>query len=483
MKQTILIIAGGLLLTMSGCSTYSQQNSVMHDAWQTGDGVTAAAEVGRKATKSAHKKDELIWLLEQGTILSTVGDLDGGLMAFNKADDLISQQEAEAKLKVGAEAVALFTNQATLPYSGTAYDKIMLSTYKALDYLHQSNVDAARVELNRGLQRQRDAVADHSKKIEKTLAEAEKIKSPEPDAKGADGEAVVAYDVARAQQDEKLSAAVSQQMQVVDQYLLPYADYVNPFSVFVDGLFFSHLGLDNADLERGRKSFERVKGMSPGGYISADYAMAEALASGQSTDAVTYILFATGSAPSRTQTRFDIPLFLLTDEVSYVGASFPALDYHKNYIPEVMAHAAGKTYVSELLCDMDAIISRDFKNEWPVVMTKTLVSTATKAIAGQAAEKAIASGSNDWKMKLAAKALNIGAQAATNIADLRSWVTLPKKYSYIRIPTPESGHLSLTVGAVQQELTVAPGAVNIVMVRSVSPLARPIVSQFKLKIG
>ena len=37
-----------------------------------------------------------------------------------------------------------------------------------------------------------------------------------------------------------------------------YADYVNPLTVYLDGLFFMTQATGNSDLERSRKSFERV---------------------------------------------------------------------------------------------------------------------------------------------------------------------------------------------------------------------------------
>jgi len=354
----------------------------------------------------------------------------------------------------------------------------MMNSYKALNYLLLSDPDNARVELNRAFQRQKDAVVANQKKIEKSLETAEQSK--QGNLQGDDGKSAQSYDVNRAQGDVRFSSAANAELAMVDQRLLSYADYVNPFSVFLEGLFFSHLGLDGSDIEHARQSFERVKGMSPGKYISADHAMAEAMANGAQAETLTYIIFATGKAPTRDQIRIDIPLFLLTEEATYVGASFPRLRYHDQYVPQITAvFSGGESYPSELLCSMDAIISRDFKNAWPMVVTKTLLTSATKAIAGRAAEEVVQRSGNQWAI-LATRVASTAFQASSNIADLRTWITLPKEFSYIRMPTPKDGLLTLRVGANEQTASVTPGKTNIIMVRSVNDISLPILEQFTL---
>ena len=450
----------------------------MYNAWQAGNYDSAVTAVNLKAEKSIDSKDELLWRLEQGAILSAVGDVEGSLRAFDRAEELVNRYEEEAKLQVGGEALALLTTQANLPYKGRAYDKIMMNSYKALNYLLLSDPDNARVELNRAFQRQKDAVVANQKKIEKSLKAAEEAK--QGNLQSDDGSVAPSYDVNRAQNDAKFSTAANAELAKVDERLLSYADYVNPFSVFLEGLFFSHLGLDGSDIEHARQSFERVKGMSPGTYISADHAMAEAMANGAKAETLTYIIFATGKAPTRDQIRIDIPLFLLTDEASYIGVAFPKLKYHDQYISRMTAvSSGGESYSTERLCSMDAIISRDFKNAWPTVITKTLLTSATKALAGRAAEEAAKRSGNQWAV-LAARVASTAAQASSNIADLRTWITLPKEISYIRMPTPSDGLLTLRVGTNQQKTNVTPGKTNIIMVRSVNDISLPIIEQFTL---
>src|SRR5690606_15174107 len=135
---------------------------------------------------------------------------------------------------------------------------------------------------------------------------------------------------------------------------------------------------DGSDLERARVSFQRVAAMVPTNrHIAAELEAADSV---QVPENVTYVIFETGSAPYRDQIRFDIPLGLITGQISYVGAAFPRLKFSDNYSSALYLSDGLQNYQTGLLCSMDSVIAQDFKNEWPSILTRTLVSTATKAI-------------------------------------------------------------------------------------------------------
>ena len=87
---------------------------------------------------------------------------------FDSAITKIDDYEQQAKVKVGHEAAAILSNQENLPYQGKSYDKIMVQTYKALNYLAMGDIEKARSRNHlRAYQRQqRDAVEDNARRIE-----------------------------------------------------------------------------------------------------------------------------------------------------------------------------------------------------------------------------------------------------------------------------------------------------------------------------
>ena len=65
-----------------------------------------------------------------------------------------------------------------------------------------------------------------------------------------------------------------------------------------------------SDLERARKSFERVLGMiGENKFIRQDMETIDQIIAGEPFPEVTYVIFETGLAPEREQIRVDLPLF------------------------------------------------------------------------------------------------------------------------------------------------------------------------------
>jgi hypothetical protein len=458
-----LLSAAVLGLLAAGCTTYEQQNRVIQ-YWQQGSLPNAATAAARMADQNANNKDAIVWRLEQGAALRGNGQCEASNKAFDQAQDRIDQYSQEAKVKVGNEAGALLSNQANLPYTGRAYDGIMLNTYKALNYLQLGEPDKARVELIRAYQRQQDAVANNQRRIEKVQGEAVKSKDKAT--------------MDKAQQDPGFQSQVQGTCADLDR-LKPYANYVNPFTVYLDGLFFMANAADASDLERAHKSLERVAGFADGNdYVKQDLATLDNLMKGKPLTPTTYVIFETGCAPLRGQIRIDIPI--IVTKVSYVGAAFPTLKPQGNYLPSLTMTANGTSQATSLVASMDSVIGLDFKNEMPIVITKTIAATVTKAVAAYGVNEAA-----NQQSSLLGFASQIGtavAQVAVNIADTRTWTTLPKEFQVCRLSTPPDRKIELTVGGSQKtSVTIADGTVNIVYVKSINPVTPLLVTQMKLK--
>jgi len=551
-----LLYAAAIALLATGCKTYQEQNHVIQ-YWRQGNMTNAVLEANKMVSKNQNNKDTIIWELEQGAVLRGAGKYEDSNKAFDQAQNRIDKYAQEARVKLGNEAGALLSNQANLPYEGRSYDGIMLNTYKALNYLQLGDPDKARVELIRAYQRQQDAVEDNKKRIAKVQAES---------AKNTNSAAIN-----KAQSDPKFQSQIQGVYTGLDN-LKPYADYVNPFTVYLDGLFFMANAADGSDLERARKSLERVASFAPDNtYVSQDLAAVNDVINGKPLSPTTYVIFETGCAPMRDQIRIDIPI--LVAKLSYIGAAFPTLKLQGDYVPSLTVIANGVTTVTtntvvkettvaasgagvttndttvtvstttatnsagttvsssstvasnetavaasgpvtaiatndpavttnssstttinsvtvttnnltattSLVASMDSVVGLDFKNEMPVVITKTIASTVAKAVAAYAANQAASQQSD-----IAGLFMQLGTaiyQAAVNIADERTWTTLPKEFQVCRLPTPPDRKMELQVNANGQKIpvTIEDGTINIVYVRSITAAGPVLVTQFKLK--
>lgn len=475
-------IAAGWLTT--GCQTYEQQNKVIV-YWHDGNLTNAVAEATKEADSNANNKDAIVWRLEQGAVLRANGQYDDSNKAFDQAQEKIDDYAQKAKVRVGQEAGALLSNQANLDYEGRSYDGIMLNTYKALNYLALGEPDKARPEIIRAYQRQQDAVEENKQRIEKTKAAADESK----DKKAMD----------KAAADPKFQAQLQGSTTNLNDIKV-YADYVNPFTVYLDGLYFMANATDASDLERAHKSLERVASVVPENqYVKDDIATVNGLINAQPFPPTTYVIFETGCAPIRDQVRIDIPI--IVSKVSYVGAAFPTIKPHGNFQPVLTVTANGTNYPTETVASMDSIVVSDFKNEQPIVITKTIAATVTKAVAAYAANQAAQQAGGD----LAGLFMQIGTaafQMAVNIADTRTWTTLPKEFQVCRFPTPVDGKIELaTPNGMKTTVNLMAGdgakidltstnvqaslnthsLVTVVYVKSISASTPLLVSQFKLK--
>lgn len=463
MIRVVILFAAVVALT--GCRTYQQQNKIAAH-WQRSDLAAAEKEAALIADKAADGKDTIIWRLEQGTVLHAQGKYEESNKAFDQAQEKLDQYAEEAKVKVGNEAGALLSNQANLPYRGRAYDGIMLNTYKALNYLALHDAEKARVEIIRAYQRQQDAVEENKRRIEKAEEDLEKQKDKEK--------------IKSAEKDAKVQGKLNETYSGLDS-LKVYADYVNPFTVYLDGLIFLANATGSSDLERARKSFERASSFAPENhFLKADLEAAEAATQGKAVSPTTYVVFETGCAPVRDQIRIDIPI--IVTRVSYLGASFPRLQLQNTQMPSLTVLANGTNETCEALASMDSVVGHDFKNELPTIITKTIAATVAKGIAAYAVNEA-ANQNGGGIGGLIAQIGTAAYQMSVNIADTRTWTTLPKEFHVCRFATPADRKIELQPpgGAQKVSVTLEEGSMNLVLVKSITATGPLFVSQMKLK--
>ena len=474
----------GLLAT--GCQTYKDKNHVVQ-YWRMGDLTNAVREANLMAKKNPSGKDAVIWHLEQGAVLRGVGQYVESNRAFDQAQEETDQYEQKAKVRLGQETAAMLSNQANLAYEGRTYDGVMLNTYKALNYLELGEPDKARPEFIRAYQRQQDAVELNKKRIAKAQEESARNKATVN------------------QKDPKYNSQMQDAYKNLDN-LKPYADYVNPFTVYLDGLFFMAQAADNSDLERAHKSLERVVAYDPDNpYVKEDLAAVNDLINGKPLPPTTYVILETGCAPIRDQIRIDVPI--LVSDVSYVGLAFPTLKFQGDYLPNLNVTAetlspiindtnpaagtgattnvtmapAGIALTTSPVANMDSVIGLDFKNELPVIIAKTITSALVKGAGSYAANNTV--GQQNETAGAVMRLFTALYQIAVNIADTRTWTTLPKEFQVCRFPTPPDRKIMLETpdGRRKIPVTIEGGTINIVYVKSITASGPLLVSQIKLK--
>jgi hypothetical protein len=447
-----------LAVVPAACGYDRKMQGVM-TAWDRADWAQASAQMQPLLDEHDDAPiNGVVFHLDGGTVLRASGDLSGSVKSLDWAYEAVRPYLDEAaETKVTEEAAAVVTNQTVRTYRGTTHDRILLSTYQALNFMQMGQGERARVELNRALNWQRDAVQRNADRIAKEQAAYEAAGK----SKG--------YDASATLKDESFRAAMEQAYGPVwdkrasTDYEVTFTTYLRAIALLARG--------DASAMDQARQGFKQVAGMLGDGLnepVLADVAMADATTRGQPPPRMVYVLMETGRAPSRKELRLDIPLFM--QEVPYVGAAFPLLEFHDGQVTSFSVEGGTTPLNSFTLCDLDAVVKRNFDDQLPLVIVATLVSSASKAVGTYFAQKA--AGDYGWAAALGGAIY----QVSMNSADLRCWLTLPKQWLAARLPRPDSGTLSVVLGDGQRldGLALPDAPVSIVYLKSVRSGTRPL---------
>ncbi len=459
MKKTLLVSLPTLLaLSLVGCATHTSESKKMRSHWNIGNTQSAQEEVVKLA-ENAPETDSLIWRLEEGTVARANGDLKRSEIAFDIAQKAIEKFENEPETRILQESEAILTNQSYIPYKGYGYDKIMLSVYQALNHIELKNFDAASVDLKRLEFYQNDIERLNAKKIadsQQALKEAQKKNSS------------ASYDVNKTTNNPQVAAALRQVYG--DNYKFDTsareakAIFVNPFAYWLSGLYFANRAIDTSDKNKASDMF-RLGGEMLGNksYVMAeDFKMAEDLANGKISKPAptTYVIFETGNAPIREQFKLNLPIYIVARNVPHISVNFPYLSKQKSFTQDITIKADSKLQKLDTLADMDSIISEQFYNDLPIVIAKTIISSAIKA----GTEYAVARAAGDGWEGVAVNIASSLYQSIMNDADLRTWTTLPKQIKVARFATPKNGKVNIN----GKELTVSPNQVNVILAKKMN---------------
>jgi hypothetical protein len=456
-----------LLALVTGCNHVYHANFV--EAYRAGQYQVAETKVQSEGSDAINDKgsgDRMIYLLEQGAVERAAGHIEASNQAFESADLLFQKFDQKAQVRIGREVTAAVTNQTQFDYEGYGYDRLMTNCYKALNYLQQGNYDFARAELKR--------VAYAQQMIE--MHKADRIAQMKKDKQESKD-----YNVDRAMHDPRFRAESASLYTPLNN---SRAVYVNAFAEYLQGIYYLQCG-DFPDLEVARAALTSAASMCDNEYVRQDLQLIDRITQTGKREPITYVIFETGLAPRREQIRIDIPIWIVNiaaydTGVDYVGAAFPKLVPEPGGLPYLRASSSSGQFTTQTIVDMDAVVSREFKDDLPAIITRTLISTGTKATLAYAANRATRG--ND----IANVLTRIGTTAYQywqNDADLRTWRTLPKMIVVARFPTPADGNLTLTApgGYPVAQVRVQPNKSNLVWVRSPADNAVPAVQSCVLQ--
>lgn len=366
------------------------------------------------------KGEDLLWSMQ-------LGCLDRIKQNHRQSNDYFDKSEEMLKFfdyqnKVVDSAAAIIVNENIIPYVGEEYDGIMVNTYKALNFMTLGENDLARVEFNRALDRQRRATENFAQEIAKLKNELEKEQKKEKS------------HVKENVENPQINKLIADRYPSLFEFKA-YPDFVNPFTTYISGVFFNLVGDHQKAVTLLKESYGMV---SDNEYIAEDLATTEGILDGQKElkDTV-WVIFENGLGPIKEEFRIDIPLFVVTDKVKYVGIALPKLKFREQAYPYLSITAFSRNYRTQIVADMDRVIQTEFNKDFKGILTRAIISATAKAVAQYALED------QDSSSASLASTLVAIYTFATTAADVRIWTTLPKDFQVARLPIPSDRLLTI----------------------------------------
>jgi hypothetical protein len=418
MRLVVLgFVFSGVLLLGAGCNPPREQLAVFNQSFESGDLLRAEEYADKRLKKRDNPGGaDLLWALQAATVARMQKAYGRSTEYFDRCEEMLQHYDNQFRGVdvVGTTAV----NENVLPYRGQAYDGIMVNTYKALNFMAIGDMELARVEFNRALDRQRRAKEkfnEEIRKVEAELAEQERKKSQ--------------YDVRATVDDPNTMATIEEQYPMLSNFE-PYPDFVNPFTTYMAGLFFALEG----ERERAVFLFKESYGMvGENAYLGQDLLTLDQAVdvAGAGVADTVWVIFENGLGPVKEEFRIDLPIILSPQGVFYTGIALPQLRFRQQAYPYLNVEADGQSYQTQVVADMDRVVQTEFKKDFRGILIRSIVSATAKAVVQAAVDK---NSSNDLAGLLIA-----AYTAATTTADVRIWTSLPKNFQVARLPRPEGG--------------------------------------------
>lgn len=418
-KYLILIIS---MLFLTSCSTAVFTGFDTENKAKVNDIATQNCDLNNKNLKYDDKENpqNLISIKDpvyHGSYLGykafLCGEFQKSINIFNIVEDnyRFSVDEENIAKKAGKEVLHAVTNQNATDYEGLYFERILTNTYKAMDYLALKDYGAARVEINRAINRQEIARDEFEKAISKKR---EKLNSTD-------------------ENNNMANKIIQENFDFLQTKA--YKDFTNPFVSYFAGLFFV---LDK-DYSKARFQFRETSVQENNIYIAQDYILANTnfnikenkksknkiISSMDISNNGKYVwlIFDNGYGLNLKETNFTIPFMVTNDGVAGLSSLNFAMatlgDSYKSY-----DYLFINDKDTKLLSDMDSVITAEYKANLAYRVTKTIINLTAKTALNTAATK------EDRTLGLATNIFTF----LTNHADTRYFVGVPKEYQVARVP-------------------------------------------------
>ncbi|HEY9162223.1 MAG TPA: hypothetical protein VIS94_14190 [Desulfomonilia bacterium] len=440
-----------LSAALSGCaafSNYTRDTEKARISISQGNFQQALKEFPESKAKSGN---EILIRMERGTLLQATGDFQFSTKEFELAAGLIKEQENKAVISASEAAyqtASLLVNEKVIPYEGQNFEKVMVHTLDALNYLMMGNTEDARVEIRNSYRVQQDLYNKHYKDIEKAKKDSQGMNYED------------SFKTSGSDSYNRMKETASSVVSI----------YQNAFAYYISSLVYELNGEEDEayiDLKKAILSAPNCVALQRDLIrMSRDLGYRDDLDRWQNRfgrftplpkDSVDiFVIFELGLAPYREEFKLVLPI----PSVGLVSVAVPVYAYIPSLVTGGFITAGGLSDETSIVSDTDAIASRNLLDDYPILLAKQAVRAALKGTATREAGKQY----GGWAQLAAGVAF-----AITEQADLRTWSTLPKQIHVARLFVPRgTDELTVTAlpgvpGKFSEKIKIPPNARHVVV--------------------
>lgn len=398
MKRSIF--AASMVIALAGCAGHEHKSKDFENALAN---KFCAEEFFTEHEKKITGNSDVIYTgINVGLVARSCKHYEKSNIFFDAAEESYkSDVDLQNIASKGSKMIAsTLANDNIFDYQGTLYERIMVNSYKGLNYMNLGDYDNARVEFNRALLRQDSAKDYFAKQVAQNRKKLEKADNKE--------------------NKENLEKSSTEIMSKYDDFFNEFEttkDFVNPYATYLSSIFF-YL---EKDYGRAADLFKEVAVIHPKSkQIQNQRKLFEQRANATSSKKSKkhiFIAYEDGFGSKKEELKFTLPLII---EGNIITSTFamPTLKKREASYGTIKANNVKTSQV----VDFDSVVATEFKINLSGEITKAVVSTMIKTGVNAAVAK------NDATGGLLALASSIATTMATQ-ADVRSWRGLPKTAS------------------------------------------------------
>ncbi len=384
------------MLFLSGCASYSNSFQKIESLLVQQKPQEALVELEKNP---ASGRDRLLYLLDKAMLQRMSGLFAESNTTFEEAKELIAALRATSLVE---QAGAVTINDSAVSYEGEDFEQVLIHVYEALNYIELGQLDEARVE---------------------ALQVDERLKQLSEGEDNLKDDAFTRY----------LTGLIYEAEYELDEAMIAYRKAYEayqgeseavPLLLKKDLLRLSYqLGLMD-EFVKYKKAFDMDDGF-----------IEDAIGRGE-----VIVLFHAGLAPIKRSTS----VFVNTDDGVPVRISLPVYQSRRLAFSSARLTVGEVTVALEVMNDIDAIARASLESHKAVMVARLIARTMAKAAIARQAQK--------QGGEFAGLLFDVAA-FATETADTRSWLTLPKRIYLSRLPMDDGKYqASLSLFGQQGEL-------------------------------